>query len=545
MYFFHRAVVASLLFATFASAHIVLGNEPPGQKTRQAIVHGTVVDSSGKPVEGVTVQINRYEGGPLKPQSPPPSKTNKAGKFEINLQFKGTESAILKEIWAEKSGYIRAMEVRRPSIKPGDKLRLQFQLEPGFVLAGSVVMNASVRQPQRRYFLRIVGKRFDQVHVTNPGGKFEIYVPQGAYSIAVLGRPPGSEIKVAGIKAGTRGVQLKPDAATSSGSPKQVVVTESLLSDAFDALWNRMDANYSYFAYKPDVDWQQIGKKYRARAIKAKSVDEFVEVLRSMLSELKDMHVWIKTDRKTIGTYQSPWQRNWNPKSIFQMLERPTKCGDFAFVGRTAVDGFGYVVINKQSVATEESVQMTVDEIAKLQDAPGFIVDLRGGCNGGSELFARRIAEAFCDKQTVYAKHKYRNGPRHDEFGTVNQRMIQPSKKPYTKPVVCLIGNKCMSSGEALVLMMKSLPHVTTIGMRTRGASGNPIRFPLPKLGVDVWYSRWVALEPDETPFEGTGIAPEIEVNAPVKDYAQDDPTLKQAIRVLRMKSVRRHPARR
>jgi C-terminal processing protease CtpA/Prc len=77
---------------------------------------------------------------------------------------------------------------------------------------------------------------------------------------------------------------------------------------------------------------------------------------------------------------------------------------------------------------------------------------------------------------------------------------------------------------------------VTTVGQRTRGASGNPKPWPLPGTGLTVYFSRWVDLMPDGRTFEGTGIPPEVEVNASEGDYAERDPTLEKAMELLRAK---------
>jgi C-terminal processing protease CtpA/Prc len=96
-----------------------------------------------------------------------------------------------------------------------------------------------------------------------------------------------------------------------------------------------------------------------------------------------------------------------------------------------------------------------------------------------------------------------------------------------------------MSSGEGFVRMMKCLSHVTTVGLPTRGASGNPRPFQLSRTGLTVHYSRWVDLMPDGQTFEGVGIPPDVEVNP--KATADDlNPTLKKALEILRAKVDRR-----
>jgi C-terminal processing protease CtpA/Prc len=82
--------------------------------------------------------------------------------------------------------------------------------------------------------------------------------------------------------------------------------------------------------------------------------------------------------------------------------------------------------------------------------------------------------------------------------------------------------------------MLKCLPHVTTIGMPTRGSSGNPKPFKLPGAEVTVVYSRWVDMLPDGTPVEDHGVPPEIVVDEPASAYDRADPTWDRAVALLR-----------
>jgi C-terminal processing protease CtpA/Prc len=75
---------------------------------------------------------------------------------------------------------------------------------------------------------------------------------------------------------------------------------------------------------------------------------------------------------------------------------------------------------------------------------------------------------------------------------------------------------------------------VTTVGLPTRGASGNPGPRTLGLTGLTVYFSRWVDLLPDGSGFEGMGIAPAIEVREPAEAYAAHDPTLERGLQVLR-----------
>ena len=82
--------------------------------------------------------------------------------------------------------------------------------------------------------------------------------------------------------------------------------------------------------------------------------------------------------------------------------------------------------------------------------------------------------------------------------------------------------------------MMKAMDHCTTVGQPTRGASGNPQPVQLPN-GVDVYFSRWMSLNPDGTPIEDEGVQPEILVEHDINQAA--DPTYQKAKELLAEKS--------
>jgi C-terminal processing protease CtpA/Prc len=291
-----------------------------------------------------------------------------------------------------------------------------------------------------------------------------------------------------------------------------------------------MDRHYSYFVHK-DVDWTALRGKYQARIATCPSLEQYLVELLRMLAELKDMHVWVEFEGRKYSAYQSNWELNYHPAERDKLLTNVTTIGDFATVATIKDLGFGYLAVERLQ-APQEQINQLLAELDRRRDSPAFVVDLRM-CAGGDERIARRVAGWFCERNTAYARHKYRNGDNHSDFGPDSIRELAASESPYTRPVVCLVGNRTMSSAEAFVMMMQSLPQVTTVGARTRGSSGNPSPLTLQAPAMKVWYSRWVAMDADGRVFEGTGIAPEITVDAGADKHARRDATLLRGIEVL------------
>jgi hypothetical protein len=498
---------------------------------------GSVTDAAGKPLPGATVLVNRTTDAKMDFKSMLiPAVTDKDGQYELTLRFAQGQTVVVREVFAEKKGFVRAAPPLEIRLRAGETAKLPFSLKEGQILAGVVRLPLLAGERDEKpatvqRLLDVSGPNLERmvrnalIYQTEPGGHFEFYLPPGEYTLRALAYDQGgAEWK--GIKSGQQNIVLELP---------PFVWSEAEMGRVFDDFWNEMDRRYSYFVLKQDVDWNALKEKYRARAVQTKNAADLASVLQEMLAPLRDLHIWIKTPSGGMPTYHSSYDYNGNRQVTLAQLEDRTECGQFAVVGKTRGDGFGYFLLLQQGAADPANVKQAVEAIRKLRASPGFLVDLRSA-NGGSEPLALEIASLFCARETVYARSKYRNGARHDAFTKEYERTLSASADPYTRPVVCLIGPGAVSSGEGFVQMMRCLPQVTTVGLPTRGASGNPAPWELSRSGVAVYFSRWVDLLPDSHTFEGAGIAPAVEVNEPATAYADRDPTLDKGLEILRQK---------
>lgn len=500
-------------------------------------ITGMVRDRDGKPLPGALVQVNRCSGAKIADLDGLRATTGDDGHFELPVAFEGAGPLQVRELFISKDGFIRYDYTKHLDVSDGAAPGIEVQLTPGELLAGDVAVppvptggrSKSGRPP--RLVLSVLGENFRQLHLVPAEGPFRIFVPPGDYRLELH----GADVVLPKVTAPARGLKLERT------FPKY---TSDVATAAFDALWADMDRHYSYFALRPEVNWAALRDEYRPKAAAARDQDAFLQVLREMLANLKDMHVWIQTPKGPVGTYESASRQNWNARVVSAAVRDETTCGEFAIVGRIKPEGFGCLIITNQNRANPDYVAKAVRALEALRDAPGFIIDLRGGANGGDERLAREIAQLFASKPTLYAKSKMRSGPGHEDFGEVTERVLPAAEKPIEAPIVCLIGNRCMSSGEALVKMFDALPQTTTVGDRTRGSSGNPQPFALPGINASVWYSRWVDLLPDGTPLEGRGISPDVPVAPEPHAYETADPTWERGLAVLREKVAAAPPRR-
>ncbi|MBZ0255885.1 hypothetical protein K8I31_07465, partial [bacterium] len=195
-------------------------------------------------------------------------------------------------------------------------------------------------------------------------------------------------------------------------------------------------------------------------------------------------------------------------------------------------DGIGFISIQTWS---DQSVPGKVDEfMEELKDTKAMIVDVRLN-GGGGEPLAQQVAGRFVDQERVYAFSQYRSGPKHDNLTRKYERKFGPTGDwQYQKPVITLIGQRCMSSNEAFVKMMGECPNVTLMGEATRGSSGNPKRLELP-MGISVSVPQWIDYRADGKTLEGNGVDPDVEFKVEENEYGSiKDSLLEAALKRIR-----------
>ncbi|MFI5403568.1 MAG: S41 family peptidase, partial [Planctomycetota bacterium] len=237
---------------------------------------------------------------------------------------------------------------------------------------------------------------------------------------------------------------------------------------AFEALRLHFDRTYPYLGLHG--------------APAAPGEGEIAGVLREMLAPLKDLHVWIETPKGPVYTVVgNPNSPNWDGKALRARLtdvvfENPTH-----LVGR--IGDIGYVAIGAWK---KEGFQDLEAAIEKLADARALIFDVRAN-GGGDETLGRRIAGRFAAAPVVYGLAQPRDPTlRGEGFLDPLEKRFEPLAPRDTRNVAVLQGPYCVSSTEWFLLMMGALDNVTTVGLKSRGATGNPQPFALFP-GWNVW----------------------------------------------------------
>jgi len=291
------------------------------------------------------------------------------------------------------------------------------------------------------------------------------------------------------------------------GSEATTAPPPTSLIGRFDLFWETFDSKYSYFAYKR-INWDSLRTVYRPRAEAATTQDELVAVLKEMVAPLRDVHVKFTTPGGTTQpTYQPTAPINWDRDLWLSTIQSCPWRQAKPNLGSCTMNGFAYVTVGSWNTA-QFSVSDLDGVIDLYRDAPGMVIDVRPN-GGGNDGLALALAGRFATRRITIGYVRYRDGPRHDDFGAeVTRRLDTRGAFQFTKPVVVLSGRAVFSSNETFIAAMRELPNVTIVGDTTGGSSGNPHDYPL----GDGWrysVSQWIEWTADRRVIEWNGVPPD------------------------------------
>lgn len=248
----------------------------------------------------------------------------------------------------------------------------------------------------------------------------------------------------------------------------------------FDALWSIIDQHYCFFEDK-DLDWDEVGSRYRARIRPDMQYQEFFELCSDMLDELKDGHTnlssWFGTSyyRKWWSDY--PQNFNWRLIQQYYLDFDYHTGGGFSY--KILADGkAGYCRYASFSMAASDSFINNM--MLNMRDCKALILDLRDN-DGGELTNVERIVSHFIVDPVCAGYIRHKTGPGHNDFSEPYGYYYDPAKGVrWLRPVIVLTNRSTFSAANNCVQVLKDLPHVTTVGDTTGGGSGMPFSSNLP-----------------------------------------------------------------
>ena len=304
----------------------------------------------------------------------------------------------------------------------------------------------------------------------------------------------------------------------------------------FDALWTIIDEHYTFFKYK-QVDWDEVGRRYRAKITNGITSQELHGLCSDMLKELKDGH----TNLISTGDVSRYWIWEQYPvnydgrivdEHYLNFNYRRTSSIKYQILN----NNFGYLYYGDFSNAIGEG---NLDAIfSYLASSDGLIIDVRS--NGGGYLTnVETLVARLIDKKTKVGSICHKTGPGHDDFSKPYDYYFEPAKghQHYTKPVVVLCNRGSFSATNNFVSIMKHLSPVTVVGDTTGGGCGLPFTSELPN-GWSVRFSAALIYDAEGNLTE-FGVAPDVKVDMTDADKAQGrDTILETAFHVLAQQST-------
>ena len=303
----------------------------------------------------------------------------------------------------------------------------------------------------------------------------------------------------------------------------------------FDALWTIIDEHYTLFAYK-NVDWDEVGRRYRAKVTGNITQQELFDVCDAMLKELRDGHTnLISTSNVSRYWIWEQYPENYDERLIDEHYLNFNYRRASGIKYQILSNNFGYLYYGSFSNSLGEG---NLDAIINyLSTTDGLIIDVRN--NGGGYLDnVETLVARFIETKIHAGAISHKTGPGHNEFSKPYDYYFEPAKKRvhYTKPIVVVANRASFSATNNFVSIMKSLPQVTVVGDTTGGGCGLPFTSELPN-GWSIRFSAALITDPDGNLTE-FGVAPNIKVDLDDNDRQNGiDTILETAFKVLEEKT--------
>ena len=286
----------------------------------------------------------------------------------------------------------------------------------------------------------------------------------------------------------------------------------------FDALWTIMDEHYSFFEEK-NVDWNEVGQRYRAKLTKDMTSQELFELCGDMLKELRDGHTNLIASHD-VSRYWI-WEQypvNYDERLIdehyLNFNYRQASGIKYAILD----NNFGYM---RYESFTDAIGDGNLDHVfTYLSTCDGLIIDVRS--NGGGYLTnVETLVGRFIEQRTFVGSIQHKTGPGHRDFSDPFDYYFEPTKNHihYQRPVVVLANRGSFSAANNFVSIMSALPQVTIVGDTTGGGSGLPFTSELPN-GWRIRFSSCPITDVNGQPTE-FGVAPDVKVDMTDADAAQ------------------------
>ena len=173
---------------------------------------------------------------------------------------------------------------------------------------------------------------------------------------------------------------------------------------------------------------------------------------------------------------------------------------------RRLASGFAYIAFDAWRPPAGRRFN---EELEKLRDAPGLVIDLRGNGGGQTDVMLD-IASNFFPRETYYGAFRRRDGGLDKYFTRKPARL-------YDGPVAILIDEASASASETFAAFLQEAGRARVFGRQSAGSTHNMRSTRLPHGGT-VHYSIRAYITPRGRDPEGAGVVPDEAVPLSLSD---------------------------
>lgn len=320
----------------------------------------------------------------------------------------------------------------------------------------------------------------------------------------------------------------------------------------FQVFWDTFNTNYAFFKER-NVDWNGIYNQYLPAVQKAKTDQEFAEILKEIIQKIKDGHIRLDLPESLKEKPKQTQATNEPIRSksvLLSDLKKTYLKGEKSYNGGVLQWGvlknskIGYILINDmnnfadyvpedknhskdftdlyEKVSSSKSPQqMFEDELEgvkkimekvlhDLKGSNSVVIDLRFN-GGGYETVALRLLSYF-----VLTKNRVLSITAKTETGFTPKQnyILYPAQKTYNRPVYLFLGPNTASAAEIFALGALDYPNIKRIGSKTSGIFSEILWKELPN-GWEFSLSNEIYTDKYGKTYEGAGIPVNIEMNYP------------------------------
>ena len=295
------------------------------------------------------------------------------------------------------------------------------------------------------------------------------------------------------------------------------------------------DLHESIFRYSASIEerkvnWDSLGKVYRARITEEMSDAQYFDQIGELLRHFRDPHIWLISPEKTMYTIDHlNYTKNFDDSLLSEKYLLAEKWHSEFIQSAFINDTIAYLrCLNfKGDIARTNEIYTSV--LNRLKNTDGLIIDLRFN-DGGSVYNAQNLLNKLTDTRTFW--HTTQNKTL-EGFDEKREWYIEPDPNVnYSKKIILLTGRYTISAGERFAMGAKKMAKLLVVGDTTSNTQGSVMGREMLN-GWEYTFTFEKCLTPEGENFAGKGVPPDYTIDSQEAIVDEMDNVLEVAIDLL------------